>query len=180
MEQKRKLSRLCNCIIWFRKSSCDGLPFILSEDDPFVCIDLDDVEETVLKMFQVDFRDIYKEISQSGKDVHIFVRGQIEKSFNNQIEKVEMYQANRCIAMTGNIEQFENSGVQKVLSKQINIISHLHPKTALEKKILIYRSSNIVPERDNVVEIMCRYKVLFEGSHTSGDASKDDFSFMGS
>lgn len=167
------------------KSGCDGLSFILSECDPFVCIDLDDVEETVLKMFQVDFRDTYKEISHSGKGVHIFVRGKIEKNFNNQIEKVEMYQENRCIATTGNIEQFENFGVQKVLSKQNELDKYYKlfaHKDSIRKKILTYRSSNIVLETDRVIEIMCRYntkaKALFEGSHTSGDASKDDFSLL--
>lgn len=164
------------------KSGCDGLSFILSEDDPFVCIDLDNVEENVLKMFQVDFRHTYKEISQSGKGVHIFVRGQIEKNFNNQIEKVEMYQENRCIAMTGNIEQFGNSGVQKVQNELDKYYKLFAPKDSIRKKILTYRSSNIVPGTDKVIEIMCRYntkaKALFEGSHTSGDASKDDFSLL--
>ncbi|HEY4533174.1 MAG TPA: DNA primase, partial [Fusobacterium sp.] len=157
------------------KSGCDGLSFVLSEDDPFVCIDLDDVEKTVLKMFQADFRDTYKEISQSGKGVHIFVRGQIEKNFNNQIEKVEMYQGNRRIAMTGNIEQFENSGVRKVLSKQNELDKYYKlfaPKDSIRKKILTYQSSNIVPGTDKVIEIMCRYntkaKALFEGSHKGG------------
>lgn len=116
------------------KSGCDGLSFILSEDDPFVCIDLDNVEENVLKMFQVDFRHTYKEISQSGKGVHIFVRGQIEKNFNNQIEKVEMYQENRCIAMTGILSNLGTQVCRKFKMNLINIISYLHPKIALEKR----------------------------------------------
>ena len=43
------------------------------------------------------------EISQSGKGLHIFAKGSIKKNFNNQIEKVEMYHENRCIAMTGEL-----------------------------------------------------------------------------
>ena len=70
-------------------SGCDGLSFALSRDDPFVCIDLDNVEGNILKMFQMDFNNTYKEISQSGNGVHIFVKGQIEKNFNNQLKCTE-------------------------------------------------------------------------------------------
>lgn len=132
-----------------------------------------------------DFNGTYVEISQSGIGMHIFAKGEIEKNFNNQLEKVEMYQENRCIAMTGNIEEFENSGVQKVLSKQNELDKYYKlfaPKDNIRKKILNYQSSNMLLETDMVIEIMCRYntkaKALFEGSHRSGDASKDDFSLL--
>ena len=166
-------------------SGCDGLSFLLSRDDPFVCIDLDNVDNKKQDMFINDFNGTYVEISQSGMGIHIFVKGEIEKNFNNQIEKVEMYQENRCIAMTGNIEEFENSGVRKVLSKQNELDKYYKlfaPKDSIRKKILNYQSSNMLPETDKVIEIMCRYntnaKALFEGSHRSGDASKDDFSLL--
>lgn len=166
-------------------SGCDGLSFVLSKDDPFVCIDLDDVQENILKMFQADFSDTYKEISQSGKGIHIFVKGKIEKNFNNQLEKVEMYQENRCIAMTGDTHKFENPGVGKVISKQSKLDKYYRlfaPKDSIRKKILTYQRSNSVPETDKVIEIMCMYnakaKALFEGSYTSGDASKDDFGLI--
>ena len=58
-------------------------------------------------MFINDFNGTYVEISQSGMGIHIFAKGEIEKNFNNQLEKVEMYQENRCIAMTGNIRSEE-------------------------------------------------------------------------
>lgn len=165
-------------------SGSDGLSFALSKDDPFVCIDLDRVDDS-FRDFLNDFNDTYREVSQSGKGVHIFTKGVIAKNFNNQIEKVEMYQENRCIAMTGNIEEFENSGVRKVLSKQNELDKYYKlfaPKDSIRKKILNYQSSNMLPETDKVIEIMCRYnaraKALFEGSNTSGDPSKDDFALL--
>lgn len=95
-----------------------------------------------------------------------------------------MYQENRCIAMTGNIEQFENSCGQKVLLKQKELDKYYKlfaPKDSIRKKILNYQRSNSVPV-NKVIEIMCRYntkaKALFEGSHISGDASKDDFNLL--
>lgn len=83
-------------------SGCDGLSFVLSKDDPFLCIDLDNVSHDMREMFCRDFYDTYIETSQSGKGLHIFAKGKIADNLNNQIKKVEMYQNNRCIAMTGN------------------------------------------------------------------------------
>ena len=65
---------------------------MLSRDDPFVCIDLDNVDNKKQDMFINDFNGTYVEISQSGMGIHIFAKGEIEKNFNNQLEKVEMYQ----------------------------------------------------------------------------------------
>ena len=162
------------------------MSFVLSEDYPFVCIDLDDVEETVLKMFQVDFRDTYKEISQSGKGVHIFVRGKIEMNFNNQIEKVEIYQENRCIAMTGNIYKLNDFVAEKVLLKQKELDKYyklFSPKKSVREIIRKYQeAAECVPDSNTIIKTMCRYnaraRVLFEGSYTRGDASKDDFSLL--
>ena len=167
-------------------SGSDGLSFALSKDDPFVCIDLDNVEENILKMFQTDFNDTYKEISQSGNGVHIFVKGQIEKNFNNQIEKVEMYQENRCIAMTGNIYKLNDFVAEKVLLKQKELDKYyklFSPKRSVREIIRKYQEvAECVPDSNMVIETMCRYnaraRALFEGSYTSGDASKDDFSLL--
>ena len=169
-----------------KSSGCDGLSFVLSGDDPFVCIDLDNIEENILKMFQTDFNDTYKEISQSGNGVHIFVKGQIEKNFNNQIEKVEMYQENRCIAMTGNIYKLNDFVVEKVLLKQKELDKYyklFSPKRSVREIIRKYQEvAECVPDSNTVIETMCRYnaraRALFEGTYTSGDASKDDFSLL--
>ncbi|KDE61705.1 hypothetical protein [Fusobacterium necrophorum] len=81
-----------------------------------------------------DFRDTYIEISQSGKGLHIFAKGEIADNFNNQIEKVEMYRNNRCIAMTGNsIDETSNNIIDKK-SEIENIMNSLHLKGALESK----------------------------------------------
>lgn len=53
-------------------SGSDGLSFVLSIDDPFICIDLDNVSRDMRERFFRDFHDTYIEISQSGKGLHIF------------------------------------------------------------------------------------------------------------
>lgn len=169
-----------------KSSGCDGLSFVLSKDDPFVCIDLDNVDNKKLEMFIKDFNDTYIEISQSRRGLHIFVKGKIEKNFNNQLEKVEMYQENRCIAMTGNIYKFNDFVANKVLLKQKELDKYyklFSPKRSVREVIRKYQeAAECVPDSDTVIETMCRYNVraraLFEGTNTSGDASKDDFSLL--
>lgn len=169
-----------------KSSGCDGLSFVLSKDDPFVCIDLDNVDNKKLEMFIKDFNDTYIEVSQSGRGLHIFAKGEIEKNFNNQLEKVEMYQENRCIAMTGNIYKLNDFVAEKVLLKQKELDKYyklFSPKRSVREIIRKYQeAAECVPDSNTVIETMCRYnakaKALFEGSYTSGDASKDDFGLI--
>ena len=108
-------------------SGSDGLSFVLSIDDPFLCIDLDNVSCDMREKFCRDFQDTYIETSQSGKGLHIFAKGEIADNFNNQIDKVEMYKNNRCIVMT------ENS-VAGTSNNIIDTMSVLHLKRVLESK----------------------------------------------
>ena len=87
------------------RSACDGLSFVLIEDDPFVCIDLDNVKDNFEDVQDIisDFGETYKEISVSGNGVHIFAKGRIHKNINNQADRFEMYKLNKCIAMTGDV-----------------------------------------------------------------------------
>ena len=163
-------------------SGSDGLSFALSKDDPFVCIDLDRVDDS-FGNFLNDFNDTYREVSQSGRGVHIFAKGVIAKNFNNQIEKVEMYQENRCIVMTGNIQRFGSMTVRRIEPKQKELDKYYKlfaPKDSIKEAIRNYQMmDDWVPDCNKVIEIMCRHnaraKDLFEGSNTSGDPSKDDF-----
>ena len=179
---KKHLTDFETAVENLERSGSDGLSFALSKDDPFVCIDLDRVDHS-FGDFLNDFNDTYREVSQSGIGVHIFAKGVIAKNFNNQIEKVEMYQENRCIAMTGNIRKFGNVSVRTIKPKQKELDKYYKlfaPKDSIKEAIRHYRMiDEQVPDCNKVIEIMCRHnaraKALFEGSSTSGDPSKDDF-----
>ncbi|MBF1168775.1 MAG: DNA primase [[Eubacterium] sulci] len=162
-------------------SGCDGLSFILTKDDPFICIDLDNVSEDK-KALVDDFSDTYIEISQSGKGLHIFSKGSIKKNFNNQIEKVEMYHENRCIAMTGELftVNYLAENKQDTIDKYYKLYS---PKESLYRAIESYNEDlNSIPNEDMVLEAMLKHnekaRDLFYGSNLSGDASKDDFQLL--
>ena len=161
------------------------MSFALSKDNPFVCIDLDQVDDS-FGDFLNDFHDTYREVSQSERGVHIFAKGVIAKKFNNQIEKVEMYQENRCIAMTGNVQRFGSMTVRTIEPKQKELVKYYKifaPKDSIKEAIRKYQvMDDRVPDCNKVIEIMCGYnaraKALFEGSNTSGDPSKDDFALL--
>ena len=81
-----------------------GTGFVLSKDDPYTFIDLDNPDgdasilarhQTLLKML-----DSYAEISPSGKGVHVIVRGNIGDG--RKRDKVEIYSSLRYMTMTGN------------------------------------------------------------------------------
>ena len=161
-------------------SGSDGLSFVLSKDDPFLCIDLDNASRDIREMFCRDFHDTYIETSQSGKGLHIFAKGKIAYNFNNQIEKVEMYKNNRCIAMTGN--SFDGT-LNNIVDKQNEIdkyYEYFAPKKSIREQIKAYQSDNdLLPNAPKIIETMCKHNTkvrgLFEGTTSSGDASKDDF-----
>lgn len=98
-------------------NACDNYPhvgFVLSADDPYTIIDLDDPykpekdwtdeereSHAQLNAAIIGTFESYTEISQSGKGVHIIVRGSIPKGVNR--DTVEMYSCQRFMICTGNV-----------------------------------------------------------------------------
>ncbi|AKJ71397.1 replicative primase/helicase [Achromobacter phage phiAxp-1] len=105
-------------------TECDGVGFMLSPDDPYVFIDLDDVakrdqdgaliyaDENRDEMFAVqrkivDEFDSYTELSPSGRGVHIITKcegkNEIFKHGGGRRLAVEIYASGRFMTMTGNV-----------------------------------------------------------------------------
>jgi len=85
-----------------------GIGYVLSDDDPYVIIDLDDCFDGNRQLIGknkeiVDSIASYTEISQSGNGLHIVVKGENIKGFNNRKESIEMYSQARFFAMTGDV-----------------------------------------------------------------------------
>ena len=89
-----------------------GMGFVLTEDDPYVIIDLDHVIDPdtgeILPWAQdiIELMDSYTEVSQSGTGIHIIIRGKKPgdrcKSRNGQIE---IYDHSRYFALTASLWQ---------------------------------------------------------------------------
>jgi primase-polymerase (primpol)-like protein len=84
----------------------DGVGFVLTPDDPFCAIDLDDVrdaetgelEKWVLKVVRA--LDSYTEVSPSGEGVHVFVRGELPPGGRKR-GRFECYDRSRFFTVTG-------------------------------------------------------------------------------
>ena len=97
----------------FDPEKYNGLGFVLTKEDGIVCIDLDgcigdDGKISDKAMYIVKILNSWTEISQSGKGLHIFVRGtkptdQCKVTLNTpEIKAIEVYDNARYIALTGN------------------------------------------------------------------------------
>lgn len=82
-----------------------GVGFVLSSNDPFALIDLDDPEgdpkfvEQQMEIFRTF--DSYAELSPSGKGLHIIVQGSVPRG--RRRNKVEVYSRARYMTVTGNV-----------------------------------------------------------------------------
>ena len=82
----------------------DGLGFVLTANDPYTLVDLDDTDGDQ-ELFQTQYKiferlDSYTEISPSGKGVHVIVKGHIPAG--RKRNKIELYSEGRYMTMTGN------------------------------------------------------------------------------
>jgi hypothetical protein len=84
--------------------SFSGIGFVLSKDDPYTVIDLDNPEGDVgdierAKLILDSFNNTYAEVSPSGNGIHIIVRGYCGPG--RRRAKIEIYSQERYITMTG-------------------------------------------------------------------------------
>jgi len=113
----------------FDPEKYNGLGFVLRKEDNIVCIDLDDcIRDGQIcdeAMNIVKIMHSWTEVSQSGKGLHIFVRGTKPtdkcKATARTFKAIEVYDSGRYIALTGNhlpgtpLEIMERQGTLKSL-----------------------------------------------------------------
>ena len=101
-----------------KNPSFEGVTYILSEDDPFVAFDGDDVRDPETGEVHPDFKELvsnvgsYTDVSASGTGLHIVVRGQLPDYLNTKAvylpdhpgfpdAKIEIFSEGQHMVMTG-------------------------------------------------------------------------------
>lgn len=190
----------------------DGLGYVLIEEDNIVAIDLDNcIENNKLNSFSEKivevFNGTYMELSQSGKGIHIFLKGSISKNVNLQNLGVEMYKENRYIALTGDTgasKYFKQSNILLNKDKEIKDLfnycieedkkrfkkkDEINIDKRIEKSLLKELNSTVnisslnkVPDVNIILDTMDRTNSiasnLINGNSYTGDPSRDDFIFL--
>jgi hypothetical protein len=118
-----------------------SLGFVLHEDDPFSCIDLDvkDAETHPLKPnlwttpddFQrfvsiIETLGSYTERSRSGKGIHVWVRANIGRGFHRG--GIEVYSQERYIICTGDV--YVDAPIREQEQVLVNMVSQMRPVAA--------------------------------------------------
>ena len=175
------------------------LGFVLVEEDKIVCIDLDHAIQDeklspMAKEIIEKFIGTYMELSQSGKGIHIFVKGTIPKNLNLSSEGIEIYKNNRYIALTGDIGDGRFFPISNELLEKEDELKKLYRKWAQGKPSTLkqikeyrdeplkdlYRLDNL--SLDEILATMERTNkkasMLISGSSLTGDHSRDDFIFL--
>lgn len=175
----------------------DGLSFVLTAEDPFVCIDLDNcIKDGQINLFAKSivktFEGSYMELSASTEGIHIFLKGNIPVNLNQQNKGIEIYKSNRCIAMTGDIysKHFEAStevlDFDEELQKLYRSLTAASKAKSDENPRNRYRQDMPIqtglPDTKTIIDTMCRVnpraRDYFYGTNLSGDWSRDDFIFL--
>lgn len=175
------------------------LGFVLVKEDKIVCIDLDHAIQDgklspMAKEIIEKFTGTYMELSQSGKGIHIFVKGTIPQNLNLSSQGIEMYKNNRYIALTGDIEDGNFFPRSNELLEKEDELKKLYRKWAQEKpstlkQIKEYRHEPLNGfsrlddlSLDEILETMektnRKASILISGSGLTGDHSRDDFIFL--
>lgn len=140
---------LTDCPDWY-----SGLGFVLTENDPYTFIDLDDTSKVKspdtpqaaldrqLKIFH-QF-DSYSETSPSGNGLHIIVRGKVPAG--RRRSAIEIYSTLRYMTMTGNI--FNGKAV---INDRQELVTALWEEMGGGAAVAIYTGDDIQKDSDEVI-----------------------------
>jgi hypothetical protein len=175
----------------------DGLSFVLTEEEPYACIDLDNcIKDGQISLFAKSivktFEGSYMELSASTEGIHIFMKANIPANLNQQNKGIEIYKMNRCIAMTGDIYSIHFEASTEVLDfdeelqklyRSLTVMnkakSEGNPRNRYRENML---GQTALPDTRTIIDTMCkvnpRARDYFYGTNLSGDWSRDDFIFL--
>lgn len=125
----------------------DGIGFVLTREDPYVFIDLDDTngnsEDLARQIKLHDQLDSYSEISPSGKGLHIIVKGKVPNG--RRRSHIELYPHERYMTMTGNV--YNN----KPIAERQDALDVLYKQMSASPSITLHTGNEPQREDDNTI-----------------------------
>lgn len=124
----------------FNINSYDGIGFVLTKDDPFVGIDLDDC--LIKKNLGPEAKEIYKRLnsyserSPSKNGLRIFIKGELPPGYNRK-NNIEIYDHGRYLSLTGHHHRVQRRTAKKIQNRQkeIELIHRKFFNTDLDNQI---------------------------------------------
>lgn len=137
----------------FSKGQYQGIGFVLSENDEYVGIDFDNcisedgkINESIEDI--INDCNSYAEISQSGKGIHIIIKGNLHRAIKKK--EIEMYSTVRYFTITGKKISNNNN-----ISHNQSLIDELYSKYAVTTKVTLGDIDNEGAElSDDEIKVM--------------------------
>lgn len=171
----------------------DGVGFVLTEDDPYVFLDLDDhVEDGELTDLADEWLttlDSWSEVSQSGEGLHVFVEAD-DFSFDGLKKRddsvgIELYADARFAAITGDTMTEYPDSVQERSDALEEIAADYLEKEHDESEMEPIQPDwdcDTEKDADAAIRTACVYDDEFDTLHNGGsvhqDTSHDDISYL--
>ena len=169
----RTWSTADNCYKHYTRRGFDGIGFVLTNDDPYVIIDLDHVRDPETGGLDPNIVGImetfnsYTEVSPSGTGVHIVIKGVIPSVDGKRKGNFEIYQNKRYITFTGYTLMPYSIQTRQVELERF--IEEYMPDTA-PNTVSVDITPSVVHRVDNaILDTACRakngdkVKALFDG-----------------
>lgn len=167
-----------------RSKEFDGIGFVLSEDDPYTFIDLDDTKgnsDALQKQIKIynEFES-FAEKSPSGKGLHIIVKGSVP--CGRKREYVEVYSTLRFMTVTADV--FRDVPIANYNDKVNDLWAQMSPVS--ESQNIPICESDAINTDDKILEIAqnalngAKFNALLDGNWQNyyNSQSEADFAFV--
>ena len=155
----------------YQQKLCEGIGLVLSSDDELYGIDLDNAYDPSTDKWDKQAKEIlgqcqttYAEFSPSGRGVHIYGYGKLNKLLGRRKGNIEIYENGRYLTVTGwSVEGHSNS-----ITEQPNIIDWL-AKKVFANRLKLPKSA---PKQTNTYSLEMTDDELLERARNAANGSK--------
>jgi putative DNA primase/helicase len=175
-------------VVMVQQGRASGIGYVLTLDDPYTAIDLDDCRDAATGEVEawaraiVDRFDSYTEVSPSGTGLRLFVRGALPPHDRRRVGNIEAYDDARFVTLTAHVV----AGRDRIEDRQEELLAwHAETFPKLTAGVLARDPEQRSPEMDDAEVLALAFRArngaetrrLHEEGHgTDADPSGEDLS----